>query len=137
VSQNYYHLVSHHDTILCADLSSKHIRHAPFGIAPWNLVFELVGDRGRLMMTGVEVPPPGCQMSFAEPGGEFRLNADGTAFDCQIESFADDSIGILAAGKYVTADWGGTVVNDRDWCREWERFCLVRADTVEALAHFD
>ena len=85
-------------------------------------------------MAGIDAPPPGRQVSFAEPGGEFRLSADGTAFDCRIESFADDSIGILAAGKYVAADWGGTVINDRDWCREWERFRLVRADTVAARA---
>src|SRR5689334_7653983 len=127
ISQNHYHLVSHHDTILYADLSSKRIRHAPFGIAPWNLVLELDEDRGRLMTMGVDAPQPRRQVSFSEAGGEFRLIADGGPFDCQIESFADDSIGILASGKYLAADWGGTAANDRDWCRDWERFRLVRA----------
>ena len=51
----------------------------------------------------------------------------------QIESFSDDSVGILVAGKYLAADWGGTAANDREWCRDWERFRLVRADTVAAL----
>ena len=69
-----------------------------------------------------------------EAGGEFRLSADSKGFDCQIESFADDSIGIFAAGKYLAADWGGAVANDREWCREWEHFRLVRADTVAGLA---
>jgi len=73
-------------------------------------------------------------VSFAEAGGEFRLSADGRACDCQIESFDDDSIGIRTVGKYLAADWGGTVANDREWCREWERFRLVRADMVAGLA---
>jgi hypothetical protein len=108
---------------LYADLSSERIRHAPFGIAPWNLVLEIVGDRGRLMMTGGG-PSQVRQVSFTEATEEFHLLAASPACDYQIESFADDSIGIRAAGKYVGADIRGSVSNNIDWCREWERFLV-------------
>ena len=130
--ENQYRLVSHHDTILYVDEDSKRVRHAPFGVAPLNLVLQLVGPRGRLMMRRGS-SSEGRQISFTQSAGEICTSVGQADFDLQIETFADDSIGINASERYVGAYQTGTVRNDIAWCREWERYRLVRADTLDAL----
>ena len=127
-----YYLVSHHDTILYVDEEARRLRHAPFGIAPLNLVLELTGPQGRLMMrrgSSSEVR----QVSFTQSAGEIRTGPRRADPDLHIETFADDSIGIRAGERYMRADQIGGVHNDRDWCRDWERYRLVRADTFDML----
>jgi hypothetical protein len=124
--------VSHHDTILYVDEDAQRLRHAPFGVAPLNLVLELAGPRGRLMMRKGSSSED-RQVSFTQSAGEIRTQPGRAALDLHIETFADDSIGIRAGEHYVGADQIGGVHNDRDWCREWERYLLVRADTFDAL----
>src|SRR5580704_19756074 len=122
-----YYLVSHHDTILYVDEDAQRLRHAPFGVAPLNLVLELADPRGRLMMRKGSSSED-RQVSFTQSAGEIRTQPGRVALDLHIETFADDSIGIRAGEHYVGADQIGGVHNDRDWCREWERYLLVRAD---------
>src|SRR6202790_995249 len=69
--QSQYYLVSHHDTILYADVGRRRLRHTPFGIAPLNLALELGGLRGRLIMKGGS-PSEVRQLSIAESTGETR-----------------------------------------------------------------
>jgi hypothetical protein len=127
-----YYLVSHHDTILYVDEHAQRLRHAPFGVAPLNLVLELADPRGRLMMRKGSSSED-RQVSFTQSAGEIRTQPGRVALDLHIETFADDSIGIRAGEHYVGADQIGGVHNDRDWCREWERYRLVRADTLDML----
>jgi hypothetical protein len=127
-----YYLVSHHDTILYVDEDAQRLRHAPFGVAPLNLVLELAGPRGRLMMRKGSSSED-RQVSFAQSAGEIRTQPGRAALDLHIETFADDSIGIRAGEHYVGADQIGGVRNDITWCREWERYRLVRADTFDML----
>ncbi|MGO9849372.1 MAG: hypothetical protein ACLPKT_23025 [Methylocella sp.] len=56
------------------------------------------------------------------------------ALDCHIDTFSDDSVGIRVGDKYVSTDSDGLVRNDRTWCREWERYHLVRRDTLNGIA---
>jgi hypothetical protein len=127
-----YYLVSHHDTILYVDEDAQRLRHAPFGIAPLNLVLELTSPRGRLIMRRVS-SSEGRQVSFTQSAGEIRTGPRRAVPDLHIETFADDSIGIRAGEHYVGADQIGGVHNDVTWCREWERYRLVRADTLDTL----
>jgi hypothetical protein len=127
-----YYLVSHHDTILYADEGLRRLRHAPFGIAPLNLVLELVGPRGRLIMKGGSLSEV-RQLFIAESTGETCTRLCRIVPDLHIETFADDSIGLRIGEHYVSADQVGLVHSDRDWCREWERYRLVRADTLDTV----
>jgi predicted O-methyltransferase YrrM len=126
-----FYLVSHHDTILYVDKNSQHLRHAPLGVAPLNLVLELVGTRGRLM-TGASLSDA-RQVSFAQPTGEIRTQSGRGGLDWHIDTFGDDSIGIRGEVHYLRADHLGGV-DSVDWCREWERYRLVRVDTIDGIA---
>ena len=88
-SQHQYYLVSVHDTILYADMDSKHLRHAPFGTAPLNLVLELAGPRGRLLING-NSPSEIRQVSFTQSSSEIHTQKGRADFDCHIENFPDD-----------------------------------------------
>jgi hypothetical protein len=129
---NEYYLVSHHDTILYADAGLRRLRHAPFGIAPLNLALELVGPRGRLIVKGGS-PSEVRQLSIAESTGETCTRLGRIVLDLHIETFGDDSIGLRVGKHYVSADQVGLVHSDRDWCRDWEQYRLVRADTLDTI----
>lgn len=122
-----YYLVSHHDTVLFLEGQSHRLRHGPFGIAPFNLILEVVGERGRFItLQG--------QLSFVSPNGEMRRSSEWSDPEYRIENFSDGRIGIRAGAMYLGADWGGAAQPNKTWCRDWERFRLIRADTVEAMA---
>jgi hypothetical protein len=127
-----YYLVSHHDTILYVDAEFQLLRHAPFGIAPMNLVLEIAGLRGRLLMTGKSASDI-RQVSFAQSGIELHTQVSRADLDCHVETFADDNISILSDKHYLGADLDG-VVHSKTWCRDWERYRLVRADTLDGLS---
>jgi hypothetical protein len=123
----------HHDTVLYVDKSSRRFRHAPLGIAVLNLVLEVVGSRGRLILRG-DSPSKTHQVSFAQSTGEIRAQEGRADLEYDIETFADEIIGLRMGQKYVGADITGIVQNHLDWCREWKRFRLVRADTLDGLS---
>src|SRR5207248_8888121 len=86
-----YYLVSHHDTILYVDEDAQRLRHAPFGVAPLNLVLELAGPRGRLIMRNGS-SSKGLQASFTPSTREIRTGPGRADLDFDIETFDDDSI---------------------------------------------
>jgi hypothetical protein len=132
-SPHQYYLVSAHDTILYADGDLQLLKHAPFGIAPLNLVLELEGPRGRLLMRD-DSQSEVRQVLIEQSAGEIRTHMGRAEFDCQIEIFADDRIGIRTSEHYLAPDRDGVVRNNRSWCEDWERYRLVRADTLRGLA---
>ena len=75
----------------------------------------------------------GQKVSLTQSTGEIRTGHGRADPDLHIETFADDSVGIRAGERYVGADQIGGVRNDVTWCREWERYRLVRADTFDTL----
>lgn len=118
-----YHLVSHHGTILYADIAGARILHAPLSSARANLALEFVDSIGRLIVladSSATSPPENELAALIIRGG----------LDCRIEQFGDGSVGIRVGESYLSADLDGVVRNDRDWCREWERFRLVNAGSL-------
>jgi len=132
-SRTDYYLVTHHNTFMYADPGSQRVRHAAFGIAPLNLVLKMHGPRGRLVFKG-DALSDGHELSFEQPIHETRAQGRSGNLHCDVESFADDGIALKIGPQYVSADSDGFVRNNRPWCREWERFRLVRADTLEGIA---
>jgi hypothetical protein len=132
-AQNRYFLVSHHDTILFVDEAAQQVRHGPFGIAPLNLVLELEGQRGRLVLLG-DAPSNDRQLSFATRAGETRFLSHSADLDLETEWFADGSIGLRVNELYVVAELDGIVRNDRTWCRAFEQFRLIRTNTIDGFA---
>jgi hypothetical protein len=133
VDHERYFLVSHHDTILFLDEAARRLGHAPFGIAPMNVVIELVGRRGRLLCPGRDIVD-GRTVTFAAPTGEVRMDIGYAEDDLAIEYFFEGSIGVRTGDFYLCADLDGFVHNDRRWCRQFERFRLVREDNVAGFA---
>ncbi|MGY2997351.1 hypothetical protein [Mesorhizobium sp. URHB0026] len=128
--QNY--LITHHDTVVFFDSDLRRVRHAPFGIAPWSLAIELAGQTGRLLAQG-KSPGEVRQLSFGTADNDATTHVTSTSFDCDIETFSDGSVGIRTGDHCLGSDLDG-FVRPKHWCREWERYQLVRADTIEGLA---
>jgi hypothetical protein len=74
------------------------------------------------------------QVLIEQSAGEIRTHMGRADFDCQIEIFADDRIGIRTSEHYLAPDRDGVVRNNRSLCQDWERYRLVRADTLHGLA---
>ena len=125
-SKDQYYLVTHHDTLVFVDEHLKLLRHAPFGIAPLNLVIELDNRRGRFVVKRQQLPVA------TSPGQVIAQLGRGNA-DCEVEAFADGSIGVRAGERYLSADMDGVVRNNRGVCLDWERYRLVRVDTLDGL----
>jgi hypothetical protein len=125
-----YYLVSAHDTIVYMDADAQRVRHGPFGTVPLNLVLQLAGSMGRLLIKDDHVK----QISFSEPAGVIPTKTEHGHFDCQIETFPDNTIGIRLDERYLSADMDRLAKCDRISCQRWERFQLIRADTCEGLA---
>jgi hypothetical protein len=132
-SPDRYFLVSHHDTILFMDEATQQFRHGPFGISPLNLVLELEGQRGHLVLLA-DAPRNDRKLSFETPAGETRFLPDSADPDLETEWFADGSIGLRINELYVSADWDSFIRNDRGWCRAFEQFRLIRKDTIDGFA---
>ncbi|MBB6408749.1 hypothetical protein [Mesorhizobium sangaii] len=130
--RDQYYLITHHDTVVFADTDLRLVRHAPFGIAPWNLVIELTDQKGRLLMRG-KSPGEVRQLWAGRSDSDINAQMGRANLDCDIENFSDGSIGIRAGDNYLGSDLDG-VVYRKSWCRDWERYLLVRADTIEGLA---
>jgi hypothetical protein len=130
--RNHHYLISYHNTLLYADPVSQCLRHAPLGVAQLNLVIELNGNRGRLIMKE-DAPSQTRQVSFTQSSGKIRIQKERIEFDCHIETFADDCVGVRAKEQYLAADLDGIVRNNRDWCREWERYRLTNGETLDTL----
>lgn len=126
-SDEQYYLVSDHDTVLYFESQSHRLRHGPFGIAPFNLILEVVGARGWL------ITPEG-QLSFLSSEGEMSRNSGRADPEYHIENFPDGRIGIRVDERYLCAEWDGAARNNRTWCLDFERYRLIRADTAEAMA---
>ena len=128
-----FFLVSHHDTIIYFDDASRRIRHLPLGIAPLNLAAELAGASIRLFVAAGD-PPRERLVSFVRSDGTIGFPADDEVAALTVENFADGGIGLRRSDCYVAADLDGVVRNDRTWCRAFEQFRLVRADTIAGLS---
>jgi hypothetical protein len=130
-ARGHYYLISHHGTVLYIhSAGSLSLRHASLELASLNLVLEIEDARARLLM--VENSASGVrQVSFVRTKGEIHAQSSRTDFDCDIVTFADGSVGIRLRDKYVSANLDGMVRNNRTWCREWERFHLVKAEVAE------
>ncbi|MER9313039.1 hypothetical protein NKI51_27735 [Mesorhizobium australicum] len=126
-----YYLITHHDTVVFLDTDSRLVRHAPFGIAAWSLVIELAGQKGRLLRRG-KSPGEVRQLSAGRFDSDTSTKMVPTNLDCDIENFSDGSIGIRTGDHYLGSDLDG-LVRLKDWCRDWERYQLVRVDTIEGL----
>jgi hypothetical protein len=130
-----YHLVSDHDTILYIDNASRQLRHAPFGIAPWNLVLEVPGSDGAWgrLLTAEDAQSELCQASFASLDGEMCVRSGYGEPDYEVIAFVDGTIAIRKDQLYLAADLDGFARINRRHCHQWERYRLVRADTIEGI----
>jgi hypothetical protein len=135
MTNGHFYLLSHHGTVLYVCVaSSLSLRHAPLKVASLNLVLEVEDTRVRLLMLG-HSPYEIRQISFVHPNGEIRTRSDRADFDGDMVTFitfADGNAAIRVGDKYVSADTDGLVRNDRTWCREWERFHLVKTEVLES-----
>jgi hypothetical protein len=128
-----YFIASSHGTILYADPDAPCVRHAPLTSAPLNLVLQLNGSRGRLIMTG-ESSSEQNQIRFAHQGSDILMGAESREFDCVITGVADDGISIRIGKQYLSADRDGVVRHDRASYRDGEPFRLVTHDMLMELA---
>jgi hypothetical protein len=129
-----FFLVTHHDTIVYFDDATQRIRHQPLGIAPLNLAAELAGACMRLVVAAGGDPPRERLVSFIQSDGAIGFPASNDAAAMTVETFADGGVGLRCGDHYVVADLDGLVRNDRPWCRAFEQFRLIRADTIAGLA---
>lgn len=126
-----YYLVTHHHTVVYYDGSAKCLRHGPYGTVPFNIVADLDGRSGRLFLrsgthaaTGQPALEDAEQMPLV-PANEFPVAIE-------VEPFHDGTAGLRVQGAYIGADFGGSIAR-KDWCRQWERFTLVKSELIDGL----
>ena len=136
LSEDRYYLVSDHDTIMYIDHKSLRLKHAPFGIAPWNLALELPDSAplsGRLLTIG-DSEPDLYQAFVASSDGNMRLEIGRGDSGFDVVQFSDGTVAIRKDNLFLAADQDGFARVNRPHCRQWERFRLVRTDTIAAIA---
>jgi hypothetical protein len=108
-SAERHYLISDHDTLLYAQTNPDGLRNAPFGIAPLNLVLEREGQRGRLLLKDdVNGSFAYRQISLGPNPDEILVQAGRGDLDCDIETFADERIGVRFHNqRYLAADLDG------------------------------
>src|SRR5229473_3726783 len=131
-TQRYYYLISHHNTIVYVDLASQCLRHAPLGTAPLNLLLEIDGERARLVMKD-ERSGDLRQLSIEHSSGKISEHMGDVELDCSVETFDGGTVALRFREQCVSADSDGRVRNDRDHCREWERYLPLTIDTIDTL----
>lgn len=128
-----YFLVSDHDTVVFCDVAGHFLRHSPLGIAPLNLIVEVRANCGRLLRK-TALPGKERHLALTSTNGSIAERENDAAFDLEIEHFDDGRIGLKAGNNYIAADYDGKVRNNRIWCRDWERYRVLREDTLYGLA---
>jgi len=73
------------------------------------------------------------QLSIEHPSGKISEHIGNDGLDCRVETFDGGTVALRVREQYVSADSDGRVRNDRDWCREWERYLPLTMDTVDTL----
>jgi hypothetical protein len=106
-------LVSHHDTIVYFDWTSGQLQHGPFGVVPLNLMVELSGREA--VLTG-----------WHDGAGNHRV-----VFQC--EQAGENCIALKRNDRYATADADGVLRVDRAVMNDWEKFGLIRCETVSGI----
>jgi hypothetical protein len=79
------------------------------------------------------VPDQLRAVSLTALSNGIRTDVGGTDYNCEIENFDDGSVGIHTHGRYLSADLDGIVRKNRTWCRTWERYLLVRTETLDTI----
>ena len=121
--QTLFYLVTEHDTVVHFDPGGQELRHGPLGIAPLHTCAELLDDRVRLWVGAVDGrDPPDDARRWVSP------------LDFRLEWFFDGTVALVADGNYLRASIDGSARNDRQVCLEWERFRLIRVDTLAGLS---
>ena len=132
-SHDLFHMVTDHDTIVYLDLGTWHLRHAPLGIAPLNLVLETVGSQARIWAVldeGLELR----ELHFPSHDGTVNPQLGRSAPNCEILPIADLVFGLRIGERYLSASVDGLVSNDRPHCQRWEHYRFLRADTLRGLS---
>lgn len=117
-----YYLITVHDTVLFYDRSERALKHAPLGIAPLHTCAELRDQRVRLWVASVDSPQTGLPPQWF------------AALDYEMRWFADETIALFADDSFVGADWDGYARHNRPECRQWEKYRLIRVDTLAGLS---
>ena len=128
-NQEWHFLVSEHDTIVYFDEDVRRLRHAPYGAAPLNLVLEWRATRGRLLWLWPNAKDASA-LAFSTQKGEIH-EAD---VDFETNYYLDDTVSICSGGRYLCAELDGFAYNDRLNCRQWERYRLIRFETLANLS---
>jgi hypothetical protein len=132
-SQDLFHLVTDHDTIVYLDQQTWHLKHAPLGIAPLNILLEIVGSQARLW-TVLDEEAALRQLRFSSHDGTVNPELGRSAPDCEILQIADLVFGVRIGERYLSAGVEGLVHNDSPHCYRWEHYRFVRADSVRGLS---
>jgi hypothetical protein len=123
-----FFLVSHHDTIMFYDFEYSCVRQEPFGIAPLNLVV-LFRDRSAQFLA----IDPGKKIWTVEWGGSISPFQE-DLYIAAMNFYSNGTFSVSSNGKFLTAHLNGETAWDVDWCHQFERFRLIRVDTITGLA---
>lgn len=116
-------LVSHHDTIVYFDAELQTLRHGPLGIVPINLVLEVNGNAGRLVFLHAAALSEQARRNLPPVPGPLQA-------EFGVEWVTADHIALRCEGRYISAGWGYLIRSHVEQLRDWEKFGLIRLDTL-------
>ncbi len=122
-----FFIVSHHDTVLFYDFEAGVVRHGPFGIAPLNFIVAFKGLNAQFFVLDAsgEIRP------IAWGGDQFT---EGDLFTTDRNFYIDGTHSFSSEGTFLCSLFEGGTRWTIDSCRTWERFRLMKINTIIGLA---
>ena len=121
-------LLTHHDTVVFADVAVRLLRHGPLAVSPANVLLAADGETAYLLYQGPDGSqrPLGVRPAVAplQTGG---LNHDGAApqGEFRVVNTGGSTFGLTRDGLFLCAESSGSVTLSRQQVGPWERFHTI------------
>ena len=116
-------LTSHHGTQLFFDENTGWVSHATADQSPKNLALQVSGRQGRILVFGCRFAHV-CQIHFLDHDSLPILQNGIAEPNVEVTECAHNAITLQINGMFLSADSGGLVRADRNWCRDWELYTI-------------
>ncbi len=128
----YFHVVTHHLSLMYYEATTRRICHGPRGWAPVNLLLDVKDGQARWVWTS----PDGTTqrpLHVVTDQGFANFDDDECGYPWKFHQEPRGRATLQLGQNFLSADGDGMVRNTRPVCREWEHFTLISNDIGAAI----